>query len=303
MLAYTETLIIIMKILLLGANGQVGWQLRRSLLPLGEVKACTRLELDLETLTQITDLIQTYAPTVIVNASAYTAVDKAEVEIEKATLINVTAIETIAKEAKKLNALLVHYSTDYIFDGKKSESYNETDSANPLSVYGQTKLAGENKIIESGCNHLIFRTSWVYSVRGVNFINTIMRLAKEKKELRIISDQIGSPTSADFIADVTAHCIIQSLAEKKYGIFNLTTEGAVSWHGLAKFVVSELYNLGIKFKTTPDNITPISTEEYPLPAKRPLYSKLNTNKLRKTFKLNIPTWQDHIKMMLDSHTK
>ncbi len=292
-----------MKILLLGANGQVGWQLRRSLMPLSEVKICTRSEADLENHTQIKELIQNYKPSVIVNASAYTAVDKAEKEPEKAESINSTALETLANEAKNLNALLVHYSTDYIFDGKKRESYTETDQPNPLSIYGKTKLAGENKIINSGCNYLIFRTSWVYSERGKNFIKTIINLAKEREELKIISDQIGSPTSADFIADVSAHCITQNLNGKKQGIYNLTSEGEVSWHGLAQFVIKELDNMGMKLKTSTDNITPIATSEYPLPAKRPAYSKLNTEKIRKAFNLNTPNWQYHVKMMLDSYIR
>jgi dTDP-4-dehydrorhamnose reductase len=292
-----------MKILLLGADGQVGWQLRRSLAPLGVVKACNRAVVNLENLAQIKSIIREYAPTVIVNAAAYTAVDKAEEEVNRATLINSTAVGIIAEEAKKLNALLVHYSTDYVFDGKKSNGYDENDLTNPLSIYGKTKLEGENKIIESSCNHLIFRTSWIYSTRGSNFIKTMIRLANEREELRIVSDQIGSPTSADFIADVTAHCIVQSLNDKKYGVYNLTSSGEISWHGLAKFAINELQKTGINFKTIPNNIIPITTEEYPLPAERPKCSELNTNKLQKTFKLNVPEWQYHVRMMLESYTK
>jgi dTDP-4-dehydrorhamnose reductase len=291
-----------MKILLLGADGQIGWQLRRALAPLGSIKACNRSEANLEKPEQIKALITEYSPNIIVNAAAYTAVDKAEEEFKKAALINISAVALIAEEAKKLNALLVHYSTDYVFDGKKSSGYTEDDLTYPLSIYGKTKLEGENKIRESGCNHLIFRTSWVYSNRRNNFIKTIIRLANERKELRIVSDQIGSPTSADFIADVTAHCIIQNHNYKKYGIYNLTSSGEVSWHGLAKFAISELQKDGVNFKTKLENIIPITTEEYPLPAKRPKHSTLNTDKIKKTFKINIPDWQYHVKMMLDSYT-
>jgi len=291
-----------MKILLLGANGQVGYQLRRSLISLGDVKLCTRLEADLENSEQLVDLIQKYNPSVIVNASAYTAVDEAEKEEEKAFAINSRAVGIIASEAKKLDALLVHYSTDYIFDGKKSESYTELDKTNPLSVYGKTKLSGENEILASGCKHLIFRTSWAYSLRGKNFIKRIIRLAKERKELKIISDQIGSPTSADFIADVTAHCIVRhQIQNNKSGIFNLTADGEVSWHSFAQFIIEELSNKGESFEAMPENILPISTSEYPLPAQRPAYSKLNTEKIRQAFKLNIPHWRYHVKMMLDSY--
>ena len=291
-----------MKILLLGANGQVGWQLRRSLVTIGEVIPCTRSEINIEENNKLIKLIRQYNPSVIVNASAYTAVDKAEKEKERAESINSVAVGVLAKEARELDALLVHYSTDYIFDGKKLGSYNEDDTPNPISVYGKTKLSGERKIIESGCNHLIFRTSWVYSERGVNFIKTIIRLAKERKELKIISDQIGSPTSADFIADITVQCILQNLAKKKKnGIFNLTANGEVSWHGFAQFILEELYDMKIKLQATPDKVIPIPTSEYPLPAKRPPYSKLDTKKITQTFNINIPNWEYHAKLMLSSY--
>ncbi|MFK7973655.1 MAG: dTDP-4-dehydrorhamnose reductase [Rickettsiaceae bacterium] len=288
-----------MRILLFGANGQVGYQLRRSLVTLGEVKALTRIEVNLENQLQITNLIRNYKPHVIVNAAAYTNVDKAEKEPDKAFAINSRALKIISDEIKQLGGLLVHYSTDYVFDGKNTKSYIETDTTNPLSVYGKTKLSGENEIIKSGCNHLIFRTSWVYSKEGANFINTIVKLAKERGQLRVVSDQIGCPTSADFIADITAHCIVQNLHYKKQGIFNITAQGKVSWYELALFVIKELQTRGIKLKTLPENITPINTSEYPLPAERPLYSKLDTEKIKQIFSLNIPKWQYHVKMMLD----
>lgn len=291
-----------MKILLFGADGQVGWQLQRALAPIGDIKICNKVEADLENLSQVKELIQNYNPDVIVNAAAYTAVDKAEKEIKKATSINAIAPAIIAHEAKKIDALLVHYSTDYVFDGKKSSGYNENDITNPLSIYGKTKLEGENKIIESGCKYLIFRTSWVYSLKGSNFIKTIIRLAKEKKELKIVADQIGSPTSADFIADVTAHCIVQAATHKQYGTYNLTASGEVSWYKFAKLIIEELHNAGIELKTLPHNITPINTNQHPLPAQRPQYSKLNTDKLQKTFNLNVPNWQHHVKLMLDTYS-
>lgn len=289
-----------MKILLLGADGQVGWQLRQSLESIGEIKACNKSEANLEDLKQLQKLIQTYAPNIIVNAAAYTAVDKAEKEPEKASIINSTALKLITSETKKLNALLVHYSTDYVFDGKKIGSYTEEDKANPLSVYGKTKLNGENKIKESGCKYLIFRTSWVYSTRGNNFIKTIIKLAKEKDNLSIVSDQIGVPTCANYIADITAYCI-KNLNNKLYGTYNLTPTGETSWHGLATFVINELNKKNINFKATTQTIKPILTEEYPLPATRPKNSKLSTDKIRKAFKIDIPTWEHHVKLMLNTY--
>ncbi len=288
-----------MRILLFGANGQVGYQLRRSLVTLGEVKALTRIEVNLENQLQIINFIRSYKPHVIVNAAAYTNVDKAEEEPDKAFAINSRALKIISDEVKQLGGLLVHYSTDYVFDGKNTKSYIETDTTNPLSVYGNTKLSGENEIIKSGCNHLIFRTSWVYSKEGHNFINTIVKLAKEREQLRVVSDQTGCPTSADFIADITTHCIVQNLHYKKQGIFNITAQGEVSWYELALFVIKELQTRGVKLKTLPYNVTPINTSEYPLPAARPLYSKLNTEKINQIFSINIPEWQYHVKMMLD----
>lgn len=288
-----------MKILLLGANGQVGWHLRNSLAKVGVLKACTKSEANLENPKQLKKTIQNYKPNIIVNAAAYTSVDKAEIESKKANIINAIALEILSSEAKNLNAVLVHYSTDYIFDGKKIEGYKENDKPNPLSVYGKTKLDGENNIIGSGCKYLIFRTSWVHSSRGSNFIKKIIKLAKEKEYLNIVSDQTGSPTGANYIANVTAYCL-QNLEDSKYGIYNLTSSGKTNWHELAIFTINQLARYGINVKPKIENIKPILTEDYPLPAKRPKNSKLCTNKIQKTFNLDIPHWEDDVKLTLES---
>jgi dTDP-4-dehydrorhamnose reductase len=293
-----------MKILLLGANGQVGWELQRSLLPLGEVKACDRNTADLADLDGLRELIRDYSPDVIVNAAAYTAVDKAELDIDTATLINTTAVGLLADEAKKLNAWLIHYSTDYVFDGTKDGIYTEIDSVNPQSVYGSTKLKGEEFIKQSACKHLIFRTSWVYANRGANFAKTMIRLAQEKDALSVVSDQIGVPTSAELIADVTAHCIYQIrqntiLAQDATGIYNLVPNGEVSWYSFAQFVIKQAQVLGCEMRFDADEIKPIMTSEYPLPAKRPLNSKLDTKKIRNTFNIYLPEWQIHASRMIN----
>jgi len=294
-----------LRILLLGANGQVGWELQHSLVPLGEIKACTRKEANLEDLGALRKLIQAYQPQIIVNAAAYTAVDQAESEPEKAYQINTEAVSTIAKEAKQINALLIHYSTDYIFDGTHITPYTEQDQPNPQSVYGKTKQQGEQKIIESCCNYLIFRTSWVYATRGKNFLNTIIKLAQEREELNIVNDQIGVPTSARLIADITAlaiYRITQQLdnTEKLTGIYNLTPMGETSWYGFAQQILEQAGQQGIKLKVTHDRIKPITTEQYPQSAKRPKNSMLNTNKLQQTFKLHLPDWKQQLKQVMQT---
>ena len=198
-----------MKILLLGANGQVGWELQRSLAPLGQIKNCDRQTIDIGNFENLRRCLSDFRPEIIVNAAAYTAVDKAESERVKACLINADAVAVLADEAKKLNACLIHFSTDYVFDGTKLNAYLEIDKTNPQSVYGKTKLQGEEAIKNSECNHLIFRTSWIYSTRGVNFAKTIIRLAKEQQELKVVDDQFGVPTSAELVADITALCLNQ----------------------------------------------------------------------------------------------
>lgn len=298
-----------MKILLLGANGQVGWELQRSLAPLGQINACDHHALDLGNFERLLAYTRDYRPEIIVNAAAYTAVDKAETEKDKAYRINAEAVALLADEAKLLNAWLIHYSTDYVFDGTKSNAYLETDETNPQSVYGKTKLQGEEAIKESECNHVIFRTSWIFAARGANFVKTMIRLAREQKELKVVSDQIGVPTSAELIADLTALCLYQITCKKNSapdatGIYHLTPEGKTSWHEFAQFVITESLRLGATFLAGPDNVVPIRTSEYPLPAKRPSNSILDAQKLRNTFSVYMPPWQTHVKRLItEIHTQ
>jgi len=295
-----------MKILLLGANGQVGWELQRSLAPLGELRACGRKEADLENLDNLRTTIRDFGPSVIVNAAAYTAVDKAESEPDRAYRINAEAVGLLSDEAKHLDAWLIHYSTDYVFDGTKSAPYVETDPPNPLSVYGKTKLQGEEAIRASGCKHLIFRTSWVYAARGANFVKTMIRLAKERDELKVVADQFGVPTSAELIADITALALNRittcpSLPQEELlwsSTYHLTPAGETSWHGFAKYALTEAQTSGIVLRTKPENVHPITTDEYPVSAKRPENSRLNTDKIIETFGVHLPPWQDHTQRLI-----
>ena len=292
-----------MKIFLLGANGQVGWELQRSLAPLGAIMACNRHSGNLENLDDLSTLIRDYCPEIIVNAAAYTAVDNAESEPEKAYQINTKAVDFLAQEAKQLNAWFIHYSTDYVFDGDKKGVYLENDTPNPQSVYGQTKFAAEEAIKKSQCQHLIFRTAWVYSLRGTNFVKTIIRLAKEREELKIVTDQIGAPTSAELIADVTALCLYKIAQNKNTlsnltGLYHLTPEGETSWHGFAQFIIAKLAGMGVEFRANFENIVPISTFEFPLPAKRPANSLLETKIICRIFNLKLPQWQFHAQRLL-----
>lgn len=293
-----------MKILLLGKDGQLGWELQRSLATLGEVVACGRDEADLTNLTALRILVREISPQIIVNAAAYTAVDKAESEPELAALINSEAVALLAQEVSLLNAWFIHYSTDYVFDGSKEGIYLESDATAPLSIYGQTKLAGELAIRASGCKHLIFRTSWVYAARGNNFIKTILRLAGERDELKIICDQFGAPTSAELLADVTACCLYRlqydaPFSRQAIGIYHLAASGATSWHGFAQFILDEALRHDIQLSATSEQVLPIPTSEYPLPAKRPANSQLDTERLRTTFDLELPSWQLHAKRVVD----
>jgi dTDP-4-dehydrorhamnose reductase len=292
-----------MKILLLGANGQVGWELQRSLTPLGQLIVAGRDEVDLDNLELLGDYIRHHQPQIIVNAAAYTAVDKAESEPELAYKINADAVAVMATEAKKLDALLVHYSTDYVFDGTDPMPHKETDETNPLNVYGLSKLKGEQAILKSGCKHLIFRTSWVYAARGKNFVKTILRLAADKDELEIVADQIGSPTSAELIADATALAlkkIIQSSTSNDYsGIYNLTAGGATTWHNYACSIVTMAKEAGFELKTAVSGIHAIEAAEFPLPAKRPQHSKLDTTKFCKTFETPLPHWDVQVKKVVN----
>ncbi|MGH8499289.1 MAG: dTDP-4-dehydrorhamnose reductase [Methylococcales bacterium] len=288
-----------MKSLLLGKNGQIGWELQRALLPLGEVIALDREECDLADPGAIQSAVRAIQPALIVNAAAYTAVDKAESEAELAGVINAGAPEVLAREAARNGIWLVHYSTDYVFDGAGDQPWRESDPVNPLSVYGRTKLAGERAIQASGCRHLIFRTSWVFATRGANFAKTILRLAQERDHLTIIDDQVGAPTGADFLADVTAHATRMAMRRPELsGLYHLAAEGEVSWRGYACFVLDTATQLGVALKAGSQAIHRIRTDEYPRPAKRPLNSRLNTTKLQNTFAVQLPQWQAGVARML-----
>jgi dTDP-4-dehydrorhamnose reductase len=281
------------KILVTGKNGQVGWELQRALAPLGQIIAVDAEDMDLCDVDAIRRKVREIAPHIIVNPAAHTAVDKAESEPDLAMAVNGTAAGVLAEEAKKLDALLIHYSTDYVFDGTKKSPYTEVDAPNPQSVYGMTKLAGEQAIQAVGGKHLILRTSWVYGVHGGNFVKTILRLAKERSELRIVADQYGAPTWARLLAESTAQ-IFGKYSEDKSGVYHLTSSGCTSWHEFAEEIVrlARLYDDVLKDK--PLTIHPIATHEYPVPAKRPANSSLSTEKIHKTFGLELPRWEDDL---------
>ena len=292
-----------MKILLFGKGGQVGWELQRSLAPLGELVAldADSQELcgDFNHLDGVIQTIRAVAPDVIVNAAAYTAVDKAESEPERVRAINALAPAALARESRKLGAWLVHYSTDYVFDGSGSKPWLETDPTGPLSVYGSTKLEGEEAILASGCYHLIFRTSWVFAARGGNFAKTMLRLAQERERLTVINDQIGAPTGADLLADVTAHAIRTALQRQDVsGLYHLVAAGETSWYGYARFVLNLARQAAVRLKVAPENILPVPASAFPLPAQRPENSRLDTSKLRSTFDLTLPLWQAGVARML-----
>ena len=292
-----------MKILLFGKNGQVGWELQRSLAPLGELVALGThsqgLCGDFTNLEGIAQTVRAVAPDIIVNAAAYTAVDKAESEPELARTINALAPGVLAKEAKRSGAWLIHYSTDYVFDGSGDTPWLETDPTGPLSVYGNSKLEGEEAIRATGCRHLIFRTSWVYAARGGNFAKTMLRLAQERDCLSVINDQIGAPTGADLLADVTAHAIRAALQRPDVsGLYHLVAGGETSWHGYASFIIDFARQFGIEIKVAPEAIQPVPTSAFPTAARRPLNSHLNARKLQNTFGLNLPHWQTGVARML-----
>ncbi|MDR0716701.1 MAG: dTDP-4-dehydrorhamnose reductase [Azoarcus sp.] len=297
-----------MKILLLGKNGQVGWELRRALAPLGEVVALGRdgkgdLVGDLENESGLRATVAAIAPDVIVNAAAYTAVDRAEGEPELAQRINAAAPAALAREAAARGIWLVHYSSDYVFDGDGSRPWREDDPARPLSVYGKSKLAGEEAIRESGCRHLILRTSWVYAARGDNFARSMLRLAAERECLTVVADQVGAPTGADLIADVTAHLVrgVSGVSGEneaaRGGVYHLAAAGETSWYGYARFVIDEARRHGIVLKVR--EIAPILTSSWPTPAARPLNSRLDTARLRDAFAINLPDWRFGVGRMLD----
>ncbi len=279
------------RLLVIGRNGQVGFELMRALAPLGHVFGVDYPEIDLASVDSIRGTIRDLSPTVIINAAAYTAVDKAEAEADRALLINATAPGILAEEASRRDALLVHYSTDYVFDGMKSCPYLETDEPRPLNVYGRSKLEGDNIIQMMGGGHLIFRLCWVYGGRGQNFLRTMYRLATTRDELRVVNDQRGSPTWCRWIAEVTAHAVIRVLQasepESYYGTYNLSAGGETTWHHFAESIV-ERVPASIR---RCQRVVPISTSEYPLPARRPAYSVLDGSRLRQTFGLALPDWE------------
>ncbi|MGE0081081.1 MAG: dTDP-4-dehydrorhamnose reductase [Thiohalomonadaceae bacterium] len=286
-------------ILLLGANGQVGWELRRALAPLGRVIPLTRTEVDFSRIDDLIQAVRRTRPAIIVNAAAYTAVDKAESDEGTATRLNAMVPEALADEARRLGALLVDYSTDYVFDGTLDRPYLETDAPAPLGVYGRSKLAGLRAVEASGCRHLVFRVSWVYGVHGANFVKTILRLARERRELRVVADQIGAPTPADLIADVTAHALA-ALARGRgvEGVYHLAPAGQTSWHGFAKAIVAEAAALGVPLALTASDVHPIATADYPTAARRPANSLLNTAKLRTGFGFHLPEWVEPVPRIL-----
>ena len=293
-----------MKILLLGKNGQVGWELQRSLALLGDVVALgsdspAPLHADFSRPEALAATVRAIAPDVIVNAAAYTAVDKAESEPEVARAINALAPGVLAREAAACGAWLVHYSTDYVFDGSGSRPWVEDSPTGPLSVYGRTKLEGEQQIRESGCRHLIFRTSWVYAARGGNFAKTMLRLAAERDTLRVIDDQIGAPTGADLLADLTALAVRQARSRSELsGTYHAVASGEISWHGYAMHVIARARAAGQAIKVAADAIHPITSSAFPTAATRPHNSRLNTEKLRTAFNVTLPPWQTGVDRML-----
>lgn len=299
-----------MKILLLGKNGQVGWELQRSLAPLGRVLALDRNSHghtvdtadffgDLSQPERLAQTVRTFQPDVIVNAAAHTAVDKAESEPELARTLNALAPAALAQAAADVGAWLVHYSSDYVFNGAGDRPWQEGDATGPLSVYGHTKLEGEQAILASGCRHLILRTSWVYAARGGNFAKTMLRLAAERERLTVIDDQWGAPTGADLIADVTAIAIRSALQQPDLsGVYHLVASGETTWHGYASHVVAQARHLKPDIGLKVSEIAPVPTSAFPTPAQRPLNSRLNTRKLQQAFGVVLPPWQQGVDRLL-----
>lgn len=293
-----------MGILLLGKDGQVGWQLQRSLAPHGPVVALGRAECDLSDAEHIRSVVRELRPTVIVNATAYTAVDKAESETDQAWFINAEAPRVLAEEALRLGALLIHYSTDYVYDGNKVGAYVETDATSPQSVYGQSKLAGEKAIRAVGGKSLIFRTSWVFGARGNNFVKTILRLAREKESLNVVADQVGSPTPAAMIATVTGVVLAmlrhgQLLKTDENRLYHLAAARPVSWYEFAQTIVGLAGQMpGFDLRLSAAAICPIHAMDYPTPAKRPANSRLDCSRLETDFGLQMPDWQPYLARML-----
>lgn len=296
-----------MKILLLGKTGQVGWELQRSLAPLGEIEAHGSATADLSRPQELVGFLRSRRFDAVVNAAAYTAVDRAESEPDVARHVNAEAVSVIAQEARRQGAWVVHYSTDYVFNGWKDGAYVEDDPTDPLSVYGSTKLAGEQALREHQPRHLIFRTSWVYAVRGGNFPKTMLRLARERDALRIVADQHGAPTSAELLADVTALALhrIFSVAQDANlaGTYHLTASGVTTWFEYAREVLKLAVENGAELRVTPDRVEAIATADYPVPARRPANSRLDTSKLTRAFGLTLPHWRFHLARAIDELIK
>jgi len=292
-----------MKIIVTGKNGQVGHELMRSLAPLGEVVGVDVDECDLTKPAAIERLLAHVKPDLIVNPAAYTTVDKAESEANLAHAVNAAAPEVLAKYAAAKNIPIIHYSTDYVFDGTKDGLYVETDKPNPKSVYGKTKRLGEAAVRNNAPKHVILRTSWVFGSHGVNFLKTMLKLAQERDKLSVVADQVGSPTSAAMLAEATAVIAKQLFepgATRKYGTYHLVADGETSWHGYAQWVVTKANELGLKTKIVADAIRPITTKEYPMPAPRPANSRLDTSKVMSVFGLNLPSWRNEVAQVVET---
>ena len=289
-----------MKILLLGKNGQVGWELQRSLAPLGEVLALDRSSTshcgDLSNLEGLAETVRVFRPQVVVNAAAYTAVDKAESDTSTAHLVNALAPEVLSRACAALDAMLVHYSTDYVFDGSGQTPWLETDATGPLNVYGHSKLAGEQGIAKQGAKHVIFRTSWVYGTEGGNFAKTMLRLAQERDKMAVINDQFGAPTGAALLADITAMCLQQPQALS--GIYHLAAAGETTWHAYAQYVLQTAKRLKPEMAYKVKEVAAVPTSEFPTPAQRPLNSRLNCSKLQNDLQCQLPDWQKGVDAML-----
>ena len=285
-----------MKILLVGKGGQVGHALQAPLASLGDLVALDRAAADLERPDDVVAIVKRERPDVIVNAAAYTAVDKAESEPDRARLVNATAVGALARVAAERGATLVHYSTDYVFDGTKAGRYVETDDPCPLSVYGRTKLEGEEAVVASGCRHWIFRTTWVYAPHGHNFIRTMLRLGRDRDELRVVDDQFGVPTSARLIAAITADSIgrLATGSAPQPGIYHLAPHGETTWCRFARTILAAARDRGAVLRCPPENVVGIATADYPLPARRPANSRLDTAKLETALNIRLPEWQDDV---------
>jgi dTDP-4-dehydrorhamnose reductase len=294
------------KILLFGKDGQIGWELQRALAPLGEVVALGRADRapiagDLRDPDAVAAAVRRVAPQWVVNAAAYTAVDRAETESDLAHVVNATAVGALARAAHAANAWLVHYSSDYVFDGSAATPWREDDPTGPLGAYGRSKLAGEELVRASGCRHLILRTSWVFAARGTNFVRTMLKLARERDSLRVVADQVGAPTGAELLADVTAHAMRRAEPQLA-GTYHVAAGGEASWHAVARHAIARARERGAQLRVVDDAIAAIPSAAYPQAARRPANSRLDTTKLRSTFDLALPPWQAGVDRVVDELT-